>query len=262
MPPKPTPKIIKRTSARLSKKLKLPSSTKFTTTKLTMPPKPNPEKRMSAHKSKKLPLSTKSSTAELNMPVQTTSTTTPTGQEPIYFWKPTQEHGYLGQWHHSPFTINGSTYATAEMWMMVQKAVLFGDEQVASEMLETTDAKIHKALGRTVKGFDEGVWKSNRMRIVVEGNMHKFTIAEGAEEMRAWLLGTGERELVEASPMDRIWGIGFGKENAGRNRGRWGLNLLGKALMEVRGRLREEEEEEEGKREEEGKKKGEAEGKK
>jgi len=67
--------------------------------------------------------------------------------------------------------------------------------------------------------------------------MHKFTLSEDAENLRAQLLATGERELVEASPMDRIWGVGFAERNAGANRQRWGLNLLGKALMDVRGRL-------------------------
>lgn len=71
--------------------------------------------------------------------------------------------------------------------------------------------------------------------------MHKFTIAEDAERMRMWLLATGERELVEASPMDRVWGVGFAEKNAGANRHRWGENLLGQALMVVRARLAKEE---------------------
>lgn len=71
--------------------------------------------------------------------------------------------------------------------------------------------------------------------------MHKFSISEDNESLRMWLLATGERELVEASPLDSIWGIGFAERDAGANRQRWGQNLLGKALMEVRKRLREEE---------------------
>lgn len=71
--------------------------------------------------------------------------------------------------------------------------------------------------------------------------MHKFAVSEDAGNLRMWLLATGERELVEASPMDRIWGIGFAEKNAGANRHRWGQNLLGKALMEVRSRLMEDE---------------------
>lgn len=83
-----------------------------------------------------------------------------------------------------------------------------------------------------------GIEKS---RIVEEGNYHKFTISEDAERLRLLLMQTGERELVEASPMDRIWGVGFNEKNAGYNRKKWGQNLLGKALMVVRERLREEE---------------------
>jgi ribA/ribD-fused uncharacterized protein len=75
--------------------------------------------------------------------------------------------------------------------------------------------------------------------IVVQGNMYKFTIAEDAESLRGWLLKTGDRKLVEASPFDRVWGVGFTEKNAGANRQRWGQNLLGKALMVVRTRLEE-----------------------
>jgi ribA/ribD-fused uncharacterized protein len=81
---------------------------------------------------------------------------------------------------------------------------------------------------------------TDKLRIVEEGNYHKFTISEDAENLKAMLLATGERELVEASPLDRIWGVGFAENNAGQNRARWGQNLLGKALMNVRAKLREE----------------------
>jgi hypothetical protein len=83
--------------------------------------------------------------------------------------------------------------------------------------------------------------RTEKSRIVEEGNYHKFTISEDAERLRILLMETGERELVEASPMDRIWGVGFNEKNAGYNRKKWGQNLLGKALMVVRDRLREEE---------------------
>lgn len=198
-------------------------------------------------------------------PASTTSTT------PVYFWRPSEEGtGFLGQWYASPFSVAGDSYATAEMWMMVQKARLFGDEDVAREMLRTRDPKAHKALGRKVRGFDGKVWDASKFPpplgfggvwradewtdkfdIVVQGNVHKFTMTEDAKNLRAWLLATGDRELVEASPMDRIWGVGFGEKNAGANRHRWGQNLLGKALMVVRSRLVEEQAKE-GKKEKEG----------
>jgi ribA/ribD-fused uncharacterized protein len=88
----------------------------------------------------------------------TTSTPSPPSR-PVYFWRPNEEGtGYLGQWYPSPFTVSGDTYATCEMWMMVQKARLFGDEAIAKQMLQTTDPKTHKDLGRLVGNFDNAVW--------------------------------------------------------------------------------------------------------
>jgi ribA/ribD-fused uncharacterized protein len=78
--------------------------------------------------------------------------------DPVYFWKPADGNGYLGQWYPSQFTHEGDTYATTEMWMMVSKAKLFGDEGIAKSMLRTSDPKVHKALGRKVQGFDGAKW--------------------------------------------------------------------------------------------------------
>jgi ribA/ribD-fused uncharacterized protein len=83
-------------------------------------------------------------------------------------------------------------------------------------------------------------YELGKLEIVTQGTYHKFTISDDAENLRRMLLATGERELVEASPSDRIWGVGFAERDAPRNRYRWGQNLLGRALMDVRTRLREE----------------------
>ncbi|EZF32054.1 hypothetical protein H109_07876 [Trichophyton interdigitale MR816] len=171
--------------------------------------------------------------------------------EPIFFWKPEQEHGYLGQWWKSPFTVpteDGGEelkYENCEHYMMHQKGVLFApDDPVTQQILAPSGPvpgpKAIKALGRKVPNFDEEVWKKERFRIVVQGNYYKFT---QNPDLKAQLLETGDRELVEASPLDRIWGVGFGAKNAPARRAKWGLNLLGKALMEVRDRIRREEEE-------------------
>ncbi|KAH8732486.1 hypothetical protein GQ44DRAFT_585201, partial [Phaeosphaeriaceae sp. PMI808] len=161
--------------------------------------------------------------------------------QPVYFWHAHQANGFLGQWYDCPFTVDGNTYATAEMWMMVQKALLFSDTSAATKMLATTDPKRHKALGRQVKNFDPEIWDANKVRIVEEGNYHKFTKSGDAERLRGLLEATGERELVEASKFDRVWGIGFVAGEAERvGRERWGENLLGVALMGVRERLRRE----------------------
>ncbi|KAF6811667.1 hypothetical protein CPLU01_15072 [Colletotrichum plurivorum] len=170
--------------------------------------------------------------------------------KPIYFWRETGYEGYLSQWWTShPFTSHPSsssspiTFKTAEHYMMHAKALLFSDPEVALSILKASHPRKVKSLGRCVKNFDEERWNEERERIVREGNLLKF---RASDELRQKLLATGERELVEASPMDRIWGIGFSPERApGSDRRRWGLNLLGKVLMEVRAILQEEEDERE-----------------
>ncbi|KAI9887787.1 MAG: hypothetical protein M1823_000428 [Watsoniomyces obsoletus] len=123
---------------------------------------------------------------------------------------------------------------------MYNKALLFKDDITAEMIMEAESPAEQKRLGRRVANFDEDVWKTQRCHLVREGNYYKFTAAvdEGDREMlKKVLLETGDKEIVEASPRDRIWGIGFGGKNAPANRHRWGLNLLGKALMEVRAQL-------------------------
>lgn len=125
--------------------------------------------------------------------------------------------------------------------MMLQKALLFSDIEVAHQVIairgtSKTDLANVKALGRKVKNFEDKIWNAERERIVFEGNMLKF---QQNDEIRAKLLATGDKLLVEASPLDRIWGIGYGEKNAINMQAKWGLNLLGKALVETRTKLRE-----------------------
>ncbi|MFJ4872436.1 NADAR family protein [Streptomyces sp. NPDC088757] len=143
----------------------------------------------------------------------------------------------LSQWWPSPFTVDGVAYATAEHWMMAAKARLFGDADAERAALAARTPAEAKNAGRLVRDFDEAVWRRERFGIVVEGGVHKFS-SDGA--LRAYLLGTGGRVLVEASPVDRIWGIGLAATDPGaHDPARWrGLNLLGFALMEARDRLR------------------------
>ncbi|KAL3420749.1 DUF1768-domain-containing protein [Phlyctema vagabunda] len=150
---------------------------------------------------------------------------------------------FLSQWYPSPFRgEDGSViYKTAEQYMMHQKALLFSDADVAARILLAETPKEQKALGRQVKNFDEDIWIANRLRIVTEGSYHKFMHGlQDNTDLRDKLLATENRELVEAAPRDKIWGIGFSATNAEKNRQKWGQNLLGKALMEVRDQIREE----------------------
>jgi hypothetical protein len=139
-------------------------------------------------------------------------------------------------WDRHPFAIDGVTYATAEHYMMASKARLFGDKAVLQKILAARTPGEAKKLGRMVEGFDDEAWVKHRWEIVVAGNVAKF--GQHAA-LRRYLVETGKKVLVEASPMDRIWGIGMAAHNPdAQNPVAWkGLNLLGFALMEARAQL-------------------------
>jgi len=147
--------------------------------------------------------------------------------------------------------------------MMYSKALLFSPSHCAA-VLSAKHPRDVRTLGRQIPNFDEKVWNRHRNEIVRMGSYLKFTFPVATDEDSSWyfegkslrdsLLETGDAELVEASPYDRIWGVGFKPENAAKNRRNWGLNLLGKALMDARSKIKEEEQKkktEEGKPEEE-----------
>jgi ribA/ribD-fused uncharacterized protein len=161
----------------------------------------------------------------------------------LFFWGHTpKKAGVVGaeclsQWYPTPFEVDGARFATAEHYMMWGKAHLFGDSEAAAKIVAAGHPQQAKSLGRTIATFDEDVWAAERLAIVTAGNVEKF---RQNPDLLAFLLGTGDRVLVEASPLDRVWGIGLaaGDEKA-RDPAQWrGLNLLGKALMAARETLR------------------------
>jgi ribA/ribD-fused uncharacterized protein len=137
------------------------------------------------------------------------------------------------QWQYSEFTSNQKVYTCAEQYMMAEKARVFADGGIAKQIMKTSDPKKMKALGRKVKNFKNEVWVAQRYSVVFNGNYYKFT---QNENMRDILLATKDRVLVEASPLDTVWGIGYSKDStASSDPAAWrGLNLLEFALMEVR----------------------------
>ena len=142
-------------------------------------------------------------------------------------------------WAGHPFEVDGIRYATAEHYMMAEKARLFHDETKLSKIIDARSPAIAKKLGRQVASFDDLIWRQHRYDIVVRGNRAKFS---QHAELKIFLLQTGDRLLVEASPFDRIWGIGMAATDPNAEKPQFwkGLNLLGFALMEVREELREE----------------------
>jgi ribA/ribD-fused uncharacterized protein len=117
--------------------------------------------------------------------------------------------------------------------MMAHKAMLFGDDKNLTKILSTNDPSKHKALGRKITNFDPDIWNEHKFDIVTQGNRLKF--GQNPELLKR-LLDTGQKIICEASPYDKIWGIGLRAEQAVKiPNSKWpGSNLLGKALMLVR----------------------------
>jgi ribA/ribD-fused uncharacterized protein len=144
--------------------------------------------------------------------------------------------GCLSQWWPAPFVVDGIRYATAEHYMMIGKARLFGDEATAAQMITAPHPSAVKALGRQVQGFDQAEWDMHCFDLVVAGNVAKFG---QHPDLGEYLARTGNRVLVEASPLDRVWGIGLAATDPrSDDPAQWrGRNLLGFSLMCTRARL-------------------------
>ncbi|MGH9123620.1 MAG: NADAR family protein [Acidimicrobiales bacterium] len=142
----------------------------------------------------------------------------------------------LSQWWPASFVVDGTTYFHAEGFMMAAKARLFGDDSTVKSILTEENPAVAKKLGRTVSNFEEHVWAAHRYQFVVDGNVAKFS---QSPLLQGYLMSTAPKVLVEASPRDRIWGIGMGANNPKAVLpSEWrGGNLLGFALVEVRERL-------------------------
>ena len=157
----------------------------------------------------------------------------------LFFWGNTPSpdgritEACLSQWWQCRFQDHGIEYSCAEQFMMAEKARLFGDRDMLNKIMEASHPKEMKAYGRAVRGFDREVWDSSCYEIVKRGNRAKFS---QNPELFHFLINTGKRILVEASPRDRIWGIGMARSNPdAKNPLKWkGTNLLGFALTEVR----------------------------
>ncbi|MBI2791201.1 MAG: NADAR family protein [Gammaproteobacteria bacterium] len=153
----------------------------------------------------------------------------------LFFWghHPNNIKNCLSQWYQASFCKDNFTYLTAEHFMMAEKARLFHDKDIENKIINATHPGEAKALGRMVSKFDQAKWDELRFDIVVRGNLLKF---EQNPQLMTFLLNTEQRILVEASPVDKIWGIGLAEnhEHAAQPEHWLGLNLLGFALMKVR----------------------------
>lgn len=142
-----------------------------------------------------------------------------------FFWG-----GIFSNWYPSKFVVDGLEFNCAEQYMMYMKAMTFKDLNAADEIMKLTDPAKQKKIGRKVKDYDDKVWSEIRYDVVRIGLLEKF---KQNEDLKAFLLKHKDDIIVEASPEDRIWGIGYHSSNALHNMTDWGENLLGKMLMDI-----------------------------
>lgn len=153
------------------------------------------------------------------------------------FHNPEEENGYLSNWYLSDFKIDSIKFSSMEQYMMYKKAIVFNDNKIAKEILETTDVSKIKALGRQVSNYNDKYWNGVRQIIIYKGLLEKFS---QNKDLKKRLLNTGNDILAECAVQDKIWGIGLSMKDVNRwDMEKWrGENLLGFALMMVREELR------------------------
>ena len=154
----------------------------------------------------------------------------------VCFHKPDEENGYLSNWFRSSFKTNGVVFSSVEQYMMYSKAIVFKDTEIARQILSTADVALIKALGRSVKNYNDNKWSGIRQIVVYEGLYEKFS---QNEKLKKLLLSTGDAILAECAVRDMIWGIGLSMRDPDRlDQRKWrGQNLLGYALMMVREKI-------------------------
>ena len=160
----------------------------------------------------------------------------------VLFWG-----GPLSNFYEAPYQVvlgDGRTVTMncTEKHFMYIKAMTFGDKVMAEKILLAPTPGKAKALGRKVQGYDDNVWSEVRYNVMLEVNLLKY---RNNAEVRDILLKKNWRNkhFVEASPYDKIWGIGLNMDDPkSHDPNQWeGQNLLGKCLDEVREILLEEE---------------------
>lgn len=149
----------------------------------------------------------------------------------VLFWG-----GPFSQWYKHDMEIDGVVYNCCEQYMMAQKANTFNDKEALDKIMASKDPKEQKAIGRTVKNFNAQMWDRICQDIVFRANLAKFS----DPELKKFLFSFANEEIVEASPYDKIWGIGLSEDDPrALDKSQWqGTNWLGEAIMRVRETLK------------------------
>ena len=142
-----------------------------------------------------------------------------------FFWG-----GIFSNWYLSDFEVDGVNFSSGEQYMMYQKALLFGDLDIAEDILFEKNPRNQKAFGRKVRNFNADEWNAASFELVKKGLREKFL---QNPELLEYIRTHKGQEIVEASPEDRIWGMGYAIYDAIPNQNNWGENRLGKILTEL-----------------------------
>lgn len=150
----------------------------------------------------------------------------------IFFWG---DNDVFSNFYNTSFEYHGINVDSSEQAFMMEKAWAFKDTEIARDIYHARSAQEAKKLGRQVRNYDDAVWSRIRYDKMVKVLRVKFSDSDLTEK----LLATGNRILVEASPYDKIWGVGLSEATPKvLDPKNWqGQNLLGKALMQVRAEL-------------------------
>lgn len=168
------------------------------------------------------------------------------------FWgnkNDTKEEKTFSNFYKSKFTVDifknrQHTFECSEQYFMYRKAIEFEDYETAEKILANgLSPSEYKSFGRMVKNYDDKKWNEIRYGVMIDGLRHKFN---QNETLKQYLLKTGNKIIVEASPVDTIWGVGLAKvnkqgipNNIWKNPSKWnGQNFLGFALMELRDEIK------------------------
>lgn len=162
-------------------------------------------------------------------------------QNPVFFWshRNNKNNNIIGKeclsnWYPSNFVDSekNRSYVNMEQSMMCGKADLF-EPSMVEVILNTKNPSDIKKKGREIKNFNDKVWNEKCRDIVTKGCYLKFS---QNPQLKNYLLSTGNRLIVEASPYDKIWGIGLTAVNAKNVKmDLWpGKNYLGECLMKAR----------------------------
>ena len=155
----------------------------------------------------------------------------------VYFHLPEEPYGFLSNWYMSDFILDGIKFNSNEQYIMYRKAKLFGDDETAEAILTAETPAEHQTLGQSAKGYNDALWYGIRQMVIARGLYAKFS---QKPELKKRLLETEDAYLVECAYKDLNWACGWHLDDDERKDiSKWrGKNLLGFALMEVRGQIR------------------------